>query len=58
MLLLLATFVSTMVVGARMQFNFLTPKPTFSLNDDTLSLFPVEWVRTTLKVNAAAFPFL
>ena len=42
--LLLATFVSTTVVGARIEFNFLHQQPVFSLNDDTLSLFPVEWI--------------
>ncbi len=43
-LLLLATFLSTLVVGARMQFNFLHHQPVFSLNDDSLSLFPLGWV--------------
>jgi Zn-dependent protease len=44
LLLLFATFLSTMVVGARMQFNFLHNQPVFSLNDDSLSLFPVGWI--------------
>ena len=43
-LLLFATFLSTLVVGARMQFNFLHTQPVFSLNDDSLSLFPVGWI--------------
>src|ERR1700686_1505716 len=38
------TMFSTTVVGARMQFNFLHQKPVFSLNDDTLSLFPISWI--------------
>src|ERR1700686_4649634 len=38
------TMFSTMVVGARMQFNFLHRQPVFSLNDDTLSLFPIGWI--------------
>jgi membrane-associated protease RseP (regulator of RpoE activity) len=42
--LLLATFVSTTVVGARIEFNFLNRQPSFSLNDDTLSFFPVIWI--------------
>jgi membrane-associated protease RseP (regulator of RpoE activity) len=33
-----------MVVGARMQFNFLHNQPVFSLNDDSLSLFPIGWI--------------
>ena len=43
-LFLLLTLFSTMVVGARMQFYFLRHQPVFSLNDDTLSLFPVGWI--------------
>jgi Zn-dependent protease len=43
-LFLLLTFFSTMVVGARMQANFLRQIPVFSLNDDTLSLFPIDWI--------------
>src|SRR5262252_6216120 len=42
--LLLATFVSTLVVGARMEFNFLHRQSVFSLNDEALSLFPVDWI--------------
>jgi Zn-dependent protease len=42
--LLAATFLSTLVVGARMQFNFMHAQPAFSLNDDTLSLFPLSWI--------------
>ena len=43
-LFLLLTLFSTMVVGARMQFNFAHRQPVFSLNDDTLSLFPIGWI--------------
>jgi Zn-dependent protease len=38
------TMFSTLVVGARMQFNFMQRQPVFSLNDDTVSLFPLGWV--------------
>src|ERR1700732_5573054 len=38
------TLFSTTVVGARMQFYFLHQQPVFSLNDDTLSLFPISWI--------------
>jgi Zn-dependent protease len=41
---LLLTLFSTMVVGARMQFYFLNHQPVFSLNDDSLSLFPIDWI--------------
>jgi Zn-dependent protease len=43
-LFLLLTMLSTTVVGARMQYNFLHRQPVFSLNDDTLSLFPIGWI--------------
>lgn len=43
-LFLLLTLFSTMVVGARMEVNFLHQQPVFSLNDDTLSLFPIGWI--------------
>ena len=42
-LFLLLTMFSTTVVGARMEFNFLHRQPVFSLNDDTISLFPALW---------------
>src|SRR6266702_3208581 len=38
------TLFSTTVVGARMQFNFLHQQPVFSLNDASLSLFPIGWI--------------
>lgn len=43
-LLLLLTCFTTLVVGARMQANFMLDKPAFSLDDDALALFPVRWV--------------
>ncbi len=42
--LLLATVFTTVVVGSRMQFNFLHNQPAFSLNDDALPLFPLRWI--------------
>src|ERR1700677_1472652 len=38
------TLLSTTVVGARMQYNFLHRQSVFSLNDDSLSLFPIGWI--------------
>jgi Zn-dependent protease len=38
------TIFSTLVVGARMQFNFQHQLPVFSLSDDSLSLFPMSWI--------------
>jgi membrane-associated protease RseP (regulator of RpoE activity) len=43
-LLLAATFLSTLVVGARIYANFAARLPVFSLNDESISLFPVEWL--------------
>jgi membrane-associated protease RseP (regulator of RpoE activity) len=41
--LLLATIFTTLVVGARIEFNFLHGAPAFLFNDDAFSLFPVTW---------------
>ncbi|MGA7079801.1 MAG: site-2 protease family protein [Terriglobales bacterium] len=43
-LFFLLTLFSTMIVGARLQVNFLRQLPVFSLNEDTLSLFPIGWI--------------
>ncbi|MBV8050853.1 MAG: site-2 protease family protein [Acidobacteriaceae bacterium] len=42
-LLLLLTIFTTLVVGARMEYNFRHNQPAFSLNDDTLPFFPMNW---------------
>jgi len=42
-LLLLATFVTTMAVGSRIQSNFAQRQPTFSLSDDS-PFFPIGWI--------------
>jgi Zn-dependent protease len=42
--LLFATFLSTLVVGARICANFAAQHPVFSLDDDSIPLFPVEWL--------------
>jgi membrane-associated protease RseP (regulator of RpoE activity) len=41
--LLLLTFLSTLVVGARMHFNFVHNQPVFSLSDGSLSFF-LGWI--------------
>ncbi len=43
LLLLAITFFTTLVVGARMQYNFLHNQPVFSTADDSLAIFPVIW---------------
>jgi membrane-associated protease RseP (regulator of RpoE activity) len=42
-LLLLATCFTTLVVGARMQYNFAHNQPVFLLDDGAASFFPVMW---------------
>jgi len=42
-LLFLATAFSTLIVGARMEFNFQNNQPAFSMNDDALPFFPARW---------------
>jgi membrane-associated protease RseP (regulator of RpoE activity) len=42
-LLLLLTIGTTLVVGARMQYNFQHNQPAFSLNDDSVPFFPLRW---------------
>jgi membrane-associated protease RseP (regulator of RpoE activity) len=42
--LLLATIFTTLVVGARMEFNFEHNQPAFSLNDDEVPFFPLRWM--------------
>ena len=43
-LLLLLTIFSTLIVGARMEFNFLHSLPAFAAGDEFLPFFPVEWI--------------
>jgi membrane-associated protease RseP (regulator of RpoE activity) len=43
-LLLVATCFTTLVVGARMEFNFLHDLPPFAAGDEFLPFFPLGWV--------------
>ena len=43
-LLLIATCFTTLVVGARMEFNFLNSLPPFAAGDEWLPFFPLGWV--------------
>src|SRR5271166_3269173 len=43
-LLLAATFLSTLTVGARIYANFALHRPAFSFNDENIPLFPIEWM--------------
>ncbi len=42
-LLLLATIFTTLVVGARLEYNFQHNKPAFKIENEFLPFFPVEW---------------
>ncbi|MCU1299014.1 MAG: hypothetical protein JWO91_3292 [Acidobacteriaceae bacterium] len=44
--LLLVTSFTTLVVGTRMEFNFLHNEPAFSMGEDTLPLFHMGWILT------------
>jgi hypothetical protein len=43
-LLLLATIFTTLVIGARLENNFLTNQPAFSVAEDALPIFPLSWI--------------
>src|SRR5208337_2482655 len=44
LLLLLATCFTTLVMGARMEYNFQHGQPALSVNDDSLPFFPASWM--------------
>jgi len=43
LLLLLLTIFTTLVVGARMEYNYLHNLPAFYTTDDSMHIFPVQW---------------
>ena len=56
-LLFLATIFTTLVVGARMEFNFKNNQPAFSMNDDALPFFPVRWALAEPSRLLLGWPF-
>lgn len=56
-LLLLATVFSTLVVGARLQYNFAHSLPLLSLDDGMLPLFPVKWALADPSRLVLGIPF-
>jgi len=56
-LLFLATVFTTLVIGSRMEFNFLHDQPAFSLNDDALPFFPLRWALTQPSRLLLGVPF-
>ena len=62
-LLLLATCFTTLVTGARMQYNFEHNRPALSLSDEpidgeTLAIFPAGWVRSHPARLLGGIPFM
>ena len=51
------TMLSTTIVGARMEFNYLQRQPVLSLNDDTIALFPIEWALSPPSHLLLGLPF-
>ncbi len=56
-LLLLATCFTTLVVGARMQFNFLHNLAPFAAGEEWLPFFPLEWVMAKPSRLLLGIPF-
>ncbi len=56
-LLLLLTIFSTLVVGARLEDNFLNNRPAFSLSEGTLPLFHVIWATAEPSRLLLGIPF-
>jgi len=61
--LLLATCFTTLVMGARMQYNFVHDRPALSFSDDpiageTIPFFPAAWMRTHPARLLGGLPFM
>ena len=56
-LLLLLTIMTTLVVGSRMEFNFLHNLPPFRAGNEFLPFFPVEWLRAQPSRLLLGIPF-
>src|ERR1700691_5755889 len=57
-LLLLATCFTTLVMGARMQYNFEHGQPALSVNDDSLPFFPANWAFSHPARLLGGLPFM
>ena len=56
-LLLVATCFTTLVMGARMQYNFDHNRPALSVGDESLDYFPAQWMFTQPRQLLAGWPF-
>ena len=57
-LLLLATCFTTLVMGARMEYNFQHGLPALSFNDETIGFFPADWLYTHPARLLGGLPFM
>lgn len=55
--LLLLTCFTTLVMGARMQYNFTNNQPALSLNDESVPYFPAQWIFTHRARILGGVPF-
>ena len=55
--LLIATIFTTLVMGARMQYNFDHNRPALSLADESLPFFPANWLFSHPARISAGWPF-
>jgi membrane-associated protease RseP (regulator of RpoE activity) len=56
-LLFLLTCFTTLIMGARMQYNFAHNQPALSVGDDSLPYFPANWLFTNPARVLAGLPF-
>jgi membrane-associated protease RseP (regulator of RpoE activity) len=56
-LLLIATCFTTLIMGARMQYNFAHNQPALSFSDEQVEFFPWRWVKTHPERILAGLPF-
>jgi len=57
-LLLLATCFTTLVMGARMQYNFQRGEPALSIGDDSIPYFPADWIFSHPARLLGGLPFM
>jgi len=57
-LLLLATCFTTLVMGARMQYNFQHGRPALSIEDDSVPYFPANWALSHPERLLGGVPFM
>ncbi len=57
-MLLLLTCLTTLVMGARMQYNFQHGQPALSMNDDSVPYFPMDWAYSHPARLMGGLPFM